>query len=152
MATWGVAAMLGTLRGGGLADRLGSRRIINSALGLLALDFALMPWAAASFAGAALALAFWGACGWGFVVAQQHRLVGIAPSLAAIVLALNASAIYLAVSASGAAGAVILMHVDPHRLPLLGSALLLGAAALAELAHRSIDTHAAPGVSASSAK
>jgi hypothetical protein len=40
--------------------------------------------------------------GWGLVVLQQHRLIGIAPALAPIPLTLNAAAIYLAVSASWA--------------------------------------------------
>ena len=69
---------------GGLTDRFGNRLVIYGRIAILALDFALMPWAGVSFVGAAAALAVWGVCGWGFVVAQQHRLVGIAPTLSAI--------------------------------------------------------------------
>jgi DHA1 family inner membrane transport protein len=75
-----------------------------------------MPWSGATLPGALPALAVWGLCGWGFVVSQQHRLVGVAPALAPIVLARNASAIYLAVSASGAGGALVLRAIDAHEL------------------------------------
>jgi predicted MFS family arabinose efflux permease len=136
MSTWGVAATVGSLAAGRLADRLGHRTVINAAICIVALDFALMPWTSAGFAGALVALAVWGACGWGFVVAQQHRLVGIAPPLASIVLALNASAIYLAVSASGAAGAWAIGFLDAHALPLLGAAAIAGALGFAELTSR----------------
>lgn len=138
IATWGVAATFGSLRGGSLADRFGNRRVINVAVAILALDFALMPWSGATLSAALPALAVWGLCGWGLVVAQQHRLVGIAPELAPIVLALNASAIYLAVSASGAAGALAIRVIDAHELPLLGAVLILASLGVAELAHRRI--------------
>ena len=138
IATWGLAATLGSLRAGSLTDRFGNRRVINVAIAILFLDFALMPWSGATLPGALPALAVWGLCGWGFVVSQQHRLVSIAPALAPIVLALNASAIYLAVSASGAAGAVAIRALDAHDLPLLGAVLILVSLGLAELAHRRI--------------
>jgi predicted MFS family arabinose efflux permease len=41
------------------------------------------------------------------------------------VLTLNASAIYLAVSASGAAGALTIRTINAHELPLLGAILIL---------------------------
>jgi predicted MFS family arabinose efflux permease len=77
-------------------------------------------------------------CGWGLVVSQQHRLVAIAPGLAPILLALNGAAVYLAVSASGAVGALALGVLDPHQLPYLSTVLILGGILSAELAHRLI--------------
>lgn len=135
IATWGLGATLGSLRAGSLTDRFGNRRVINVAVVILALDFALMPWSGATLPGALPALAVWGLCGWGFAVSQQHRLVGMAPALAPIVLALNASAIYLAVSASGAAGALAIRAIDAHELPLFGAVLILASLGLAEVAH-----------------
>jgi MFS transporter, DHA1 family, inner membrane transport protein len=142
IASWGVAATLGSLRAGSLTDRFGNRRVIDGALAVLVLDFVFMPWSGATIPGAVIALAVWGLCGWGFVVAQQHRLVGIAPALAPIVLALNASAIYLAVSASGAAGALAIRAIDAHQVPLLSAVLILAALGLAELTQRRIVRHA----------
>ncbi len=138
LSTWGIAATVGNLAAGSLTDRFGNRRIVNLAIIVVAIDFALMPWSSASFAGALAALAVWGMCGWGLVVAQQHRLVGIAPALAPILLALNAAAIYLAVSASGAVGALAIGVVDPHRLPVLSTVLIIAGLVSAELAHRLI--------------
>lgn len=139
LSTWGIAATVGNLAAGSLTNRFGNRRVANVAIALVAVDFALMSWTSASFAAGLVALAVWGACGWGLVVAQQHRLVDIAPPLAPILLALNASAIYIAVSASGAVGALAIEGgLDPHRLPLLSTLLILAGLASAELAHRLI--------------
>jgi DHA1 family inner membrane transport protein len=138
LSIWGVAATVGNLAAGSLSDLFGSRRVINAALAVVALDFALMARAGAAFTGAAIAMAVWGFCGWGFVVAQQHRLVNIAPPLAPILLALNASAIYLAISAAGAAGALLIGLTDPHDLPFLTSAMVAASLIPAEIGYRLI--------------
>jgi predicted MFS family arabinose efflux permease len=138
LSSWGIAATLGNLAAGSLSDRFGSRRVINVALVVVALDFALMPWIGAGFFGAAIAVAIWGFCGWGFVVSQQHRLVSIDAGLAPILLALNASAIYLAISAAAAVGALVVGVIDPHHLPLVTSVLVIASLFCAELAYRLI--------------
>jgi predicted MFS family arabinose efflux permease len=138
LSSWGIAATLGNLAAGSLSDRFGSRRVINVALVVVVLDFALMPWIGAGFFGAAIAVAIWGFCGWGFVVSQQHRLVGIDAGLAPILLALNASAIYLAISAAAAVGALVVGVIDPHHLPLVTSVLVIASLVCAELAYRLI--------------
>jgi len=135
LSIWGAAATVGTLAGGSLADRFGNRIIINIAIVVLVLDFALMPWSSARFANAAFALTAWGICGWGFVVAQQHRLVGIAPSLSPILLGLNASALYVGISVAGVGGALTLRWLPAHDLPLLSAALAVVGGLGAELAH-----------------
>jgi MFS transporter, DHA1 family, inner membrane transport protein len=135
---WGIAATVGNLAAGRLSDAFGSRRVINTALTVVALDFAVMSWAGASFVGAVVTVAIWGFCGWGFVVSQQHRLIGIDTALAPILLALNASAIYLAISAAGAAGGLIIGIIDPHMLPLLTCALVVASLVGAELSYRLI--------------
>jgi uncharacterized membrane protein YfcA len=48
------------------------------------------------------------------------------------------SALQLAISASGAAGALAMHWLSPQDLPLLSAALVLGGALSAELAHRLI--------------
>lgn len=135
LSIWGCAATAGNLAAGHLTDRFGSRRVINVALAFATVDFLAMPWTSGTFAGAAIALLVWGMCGWGLVVAQQHRLIAIAPALAPVLLALNASAIYIAVAGSGVLGALAIGLVDPHWLPLLSAGLLASALAMAELAH-----------------
>ena len=136
MSIWGIGATVGSLKAGGLTDRLGNRRVLNIAVVILALDFALLPWTSAHFASAALALVVWGMAGWGLVVSQQHRLVGINQSLAPILLALNAAAIYLGIGASGAVGAILLHRLDPHQLPVFGAIFISLGGLVGELAYR----------------
>jgi len=136
MATWGVGATVGSLQAGTLTDRFGNRRVLNVAAAVLAIDFALLPWSSATTGSAVVALALWGMCGWGLVVAQQHRLVGINPTLAPILLALNAAAIYLGIGASSALGAILLSSVDPHQLPVVGAILIAAGGVMGELAFR----------------
>ncbi len=138
LSIWGIAATAGSFLGGSLADRLGTRFAINVAIAILVLDFALMPWSVRRFDSAAVALVVWGVCGWGFVVAQQHRLIGIAPALSAILLGLNVSALQLAISASSAGGALALRWLPAHDLPLISMAFAAAAALCAELAYRLI--------------
>jgi DHA1 family inner membrane transport protein len=138
LSSWGIGATIGILGAGSLTDRFGNRRIINLAILITALDFALIHWSSTNFATAIIALCIWGMCGWGLVVSQQHRLVSIAPTLTPILIALNAAAIYFAVSASGAVGALAMEVLDPHDLPFLSTILILGGILSAELAHRLI--------------
>lgn len=136
MSIWGIGATTGSLKAGGLTDRYGSRRVLNVAVTILAIDFALLPWTSATLGSAAVALAVWGMCGWGLVVSQQHRLVALNPGLAPLLIALNASAIYLAIGASGAAGALLVTGIDAHYLPLIGAAVIAAGGLLGELAYR----------------
>jgi predicted MFS family arabinose efflux permease len=153
---YGVTGTIGSLAAGRLIDRLGSRLVLNLAIAGLALNFALMPWSSIHFAAAAAALMLWSVCGWGFVVAQQHRLVNVAPALAPILLGLNASAMYLAISASGAVGALAMRWLPPYDLPLVSAALVICGAFGAEVAYRLIRAvkpePAAPSLTASRAQ
>jgi DHA1 family inner membrane transport protein len=136
MSIWGIGATTGSLKAGSLTDRFGNRRTLNVAVTILAADFAFLPWTGATFGSAAIALAVWGMCGWGLVVSQQHRLVALGQGLAPLLLALNASAIYLAIGASGAVGALLLTSVDAHYLPLIGAALIAAGGLMGEVAYR----------------
>ena len=135
---WGVAATAGNLAAGRLTDRFGSRRIINVAIALLALDFALLPWSSASLATAVPALIVWGVCGWGLLVPQQHRLISITPSAAPLLLGLNSAAVYVGVSISGLAGGAALAWFDSHFLGLVGAAFIAVALFVAEWAQQRI--------------
>lgn len=138
ISMWGIAAITGNLAAGVLTDKFGSRRIINAAAAIAALDFALMPVTSSTFIGASVALIIWGFAGWGVLVPQQHRLIGIAPLKAPLLIALNAAAIYIAVSASGALGAAVLQVLDPRFLGAVGAVLIFVGLLTAEVAHRLI--------------
>jgi len=138
MSIWGIGATTGSLKAGSLIDRFGNRRTFNIAATVLLIDFLLLPWTSVSFASAAVALAIWGMCGWGLVVAQQHRLVALNQALAPLLLALNASAIYLAIGASGATGALLLRSLSAHYLPLIGATLIAAGCLMGETAYHVI--------------
>ena len=142
---WGVAATAGNLLSGRLVDRLGSQRLLRAGLGLGLLDFALLPWTSAHPAGAAIALAVWGVCGWGLLVPQQHRLVKTAPQVAPLLLALHNTATYAGLAGSGALGGFALLFMDARFLPLGGAALIAIALLFAEAAHRRIEGPRARG-------
>lgn len=134
----GVAATVGSLFAGRLTDRLGTRRVINVAIVLLLLDFALLPWTSASLVTAVPALLVWGLCGWGLLVPQQLRLIAITPSAAPLLLGLNSTAIYLAVSVSGVVGGVAITWFDRHLLGLVSTVFITAGLVFAEWAHRRI--------------
>ncbi|MGW6790870.1 MFS transporter [Streptomyces chartreusis] len=140
---WGVASMIGTLGSGSLVDRLGSRRIINTALVLLALDFALLPWFSAHLATAVVALVVWGMCGWGFLTAQTHRLIGAMPAAAPMLSGLNSATVYVGVSLAPLLGQAGMAWTGAHWLGLISTVLIVLALIAAETAHNVIRRHEA---------
>lgn len=135
---YGVAATLGNLVAGRLTDRFGSRPIINAALVIVALNFALLPWTSTSLATAAPALIIWGFCCWGQAAPQQHRLISITPTAAPLLLGLNSAVIYVGVSMSGVVGGAAITWFNPYALGFVGAAFVAAALVVAEWAHRSI--------------
>jgi DHA1 family inner membrane transport protein len=132
---WGVAATAGNLLSGRLVDRFGSREIINGALIVGAINFAALPWTSAHMGTALVSVAIWGISGWGLNVPQQHRLVTLAPHVAALLLALNNTALYAGLACSGLLGGIVILVIDVHYLSLVGSASIFVALVMAELAH-----------------
>jgi predicted MFS family arabinose efflux permease len=133
---WGFSGIVGATVAGRLTDRFGSATVVRMMLLVLLADFALMPWTGATIVAAAGAMLIWGVCGWGFVVPQQHRLLGSAPRSASILLALYTMAVYGGTSASGVIGALALQMIDPHRLPFVGAGLILSGLIVDEFARR----------------
>ncbi|MDQ0377858.1 MFS transporter [Amycolatopsis thermophila] len=126
----GVAGTISNVVTGGWTDRFGPARVITVAMALGVLDFALMPWTSATFAGALIAVVVYGLVSWSVMVPQQHQLIEAAPATPALVVSLNASAIYLAVSVAGVLGAGALRFAPGARLAWVAAVfLLLGLAA-----------------------
>ena len=141
---WGLAATIGNLAAGQLTDRFGSRVIINGAIALLVLNFLLLPWTSASLPSAVVALLVWGICGWGLVVPQQARLIGIAPAAAPLLMGLNSAALYVGVSAAGVIGATGIALADHHLLGLIAAIPVALAFVFAQLATHGIRKAAVP--------
>ncbi|NNG23318.1 MFS transporter [Telluria aromaticivorans] len=149
---WGVAATAGNLVAGRLTDRLGSRRIIFGALLVGAVNFALTPWTSAHLWSALPAIVVWAVCGWGLLVPQQHRLIGLAPAAAPLLMGLNSAALYAGVSSAGVLGGAAIALFERHDIGLLAGALLALAFGVAVLADRRIRATSAPGAAGATAQ
>lgn len=141
---WGVAATVGTLGSGALVDRIGARRIINTAIVVIALDFALLPWSSAHLATTVVALILWGVCAWGLVTPQTHRLIGAMPAAAPMLTGLNNASLHVGVSIAPLLGQVGIAWFGVHRLGLVGAVPIVLSLIAAETAQVLIRRHRAP--------
>jgi DHA1 family inner membrane transport protein len=138
LVIWGAAGTLSNLFAGRMIDSVGSHKVIVLMLGLLVIDIAAFPWTAAHVWSAALAIAVWGACGWGVLVPQQHRLVTLAPTIAPVLIGLNTAGTYFGVTAAGVIGAAAIPIVGGHRLGFVAAVMVALAFLASELATRRI--------------
>ncbi|HWA11001.1 MAG TPA: MFS transporter [Opitutaceae bacterium] len=113
---FGTGATVGNLAAGGIADRIGARRVLVTVLSGLAVLFSGLSLAALLFAPDVArwiivpVIGLWGLVGFAFPSVQQMRLVAMEPRLAPITLSLNASAGYLGVSLGALFGSAIVAH------------------------------------------
>jgi predicted MFS family arabinose efflux permease len=138
LVLWGAAGTLANLMSGRLIDKIGDRKVIVTMLAGLVVDGLLMPWSGANIWTAALAIAVWGAFGWGLLVPQQRRLVNLAPSIAPVLTGLNTAGSFVGISAAGVIGAAGLKAVGAHNLGGIGAALIAAALIVGEIASRRI--------------
>jgi predicted MFS family arabinose efflux permease len=117
LGLFGAGGFVGNLIGGWTADKIHPPRVIATGLSLMALcfvGFSIAP--ALGGANACLAIltlvAVWAVVGWSVHPAQQSRLIGFAPQSAPLLLALNASSLYLGMALGAGLGAVTLAHGD----------------------------------------
>jgi len=104
LLVFGIGGIAGNVLAGRLADRMDTDRLLWAALGGLLAVFAAM--AAAPYSAATgIALLFaWAIVGMLFQAPQQRRLIGVAPELRGLLLAMNASSLYLGMSLGAFAG------------------------------------------------
>ncbi|HYF60437.1 MAG TPA: MFS transporter [Burkholderiaceae bacterium] len=127
---FGVAALVGTFAGGALADRFGPTRMLYAICAAFVALFAAI-WALPGRTGPLLALYLaWGTIGFAFYASQQLRLVTMAPRQATVVLALNASMIYVGTAAGAALGGAVIAAAGYRALPIVAGALIVAVAAL----------------------
>jgi DHA1 family inner membrane transport protein len=127
---FGVGGLLGNVVAGSMADRLGADRTIWTSFAGLAVVFALLL-AAPAHAWIALALAIaWAVTGTMFQAPQQKRLVGLSPEARGLLLACNASALYIGMAAGAFIAGVAYESLGIAVLPAISLALM-GVAALA---------------------
>jgi predicted MFS family arabinose efflux permease len=124
---WGLAAASGVYLGGRFADKLGYRRVIATALTVLAISFAVLTVIARALPASQVLLPFlvtlvsWGLSAWAFIAPQMTRLIGVAGiGVAAVALSLNASFMFLGFSMGAALGAFTLSHGNAGDLGWVG--------------------------------
>lgn len=103
----GVFGVLGNLMGTRLMDRLGPARVVQIALWLMLLAFALWPLIRLSgghWLVVGVVCAVWGLPVFACNAAQQARLLALAPDLASASIALNSSGIFLGQAIGAAVG------------------------------------------------
>jgi MFS family permease len=106
---------------------------LGAALGLSYALLAVLP-----------AILLWGFASWGLITAQQARLVALAPTLAAVSLSLNSSAIYLGSAMGAAVGALVIADGAVGRLGWVAAGFSLAAllTVLASTAARQVEVGA----------
>lgn len=133
LAAFGVAALVGTFAGGALADRFGPTRMLYAICAGFVAVFAAV-WAMPGRTGPLLAVfLLWGTIGFAFYAAQQSRLVAIAPRQATVMLALNATMLYLGTAAGAAMGGAVIASIGYRGLPVMAAVLIAGVALLVRL-------------------
>jgi MFS transporter, DHA1 family, inner membrane transport protein len=118
---FGIASAVGTRLGGIAADYWGARPTVIVGCGLTLLAYLVLSLGAALGPAQALltlvpAILLSGLASWGLMTAQQARLVSLAPTLAAVSLSLNSSAIYLGSATGAAVGALVIADGGVGRL------------------------------------
>lgn len=149
---YGLGAFAGNYASGRATDRRGPGPVLVCAYGAMAIALGGLAGLAAAGEGsgfyfAAALIACWGASSWAQTPAQQHRLIAAAPQEAPLVIALNASGIYLGISAGTGIGSLAVGQGVPALLGT-GSALALaslGYIAMTGAARRKAAASGAPG-------
>lgn len=126
---YGVGGIAGSILSGSFPDRLGADRTVLMSLAVLAATFAALVLLPLSIPVLLPLLLIWAVAGTLFQAPQQKRLVDIDPSRRSLLLATNASALYLGMSLGAFLAGVVHHAAGPAALPVtsLGLMLLAGA-------------------------
>jgi predicted MFS family arabinose efflux permease len=126
---FGVAAAIGNMSGGMLADHFGPVPTAAIALaGMATAQFLLSVLLKSVHAGdfthylVLLPIVCWAVCGWGFFPAHSTNIIRAEPQAAQIALSLNYSAMYLGFAIGGVLGGVVLSTLGPTNLGWVGAA------------------------------
>ncbi|WBQ06562.1 MFS transporter [Kribbella sp. CA-293567] len=122
LLVYGVGAVLGNLLGGRATDRFGSLRTLTVTLIGFTVVIATLTLTATTVAGAAIALFVWSVFTWAFNPPIQNLLLELGEG-GGLLLAMNASAIYLGAGLSAIAGGVVIKLVGVQMLPPIAGAL-----------------------------
>lgn len=138
LVVWGASGTVTNIALSRVLDRTSPTKLMFAVLAVQAVDMALMPWASAALWPAVIAVAVWGATGWGIQGPQQYRLVNVAPTIAPVLLGLNTAATYLGVTTAGVLGALGIHLIGAHFLSFLSVGVFVIAILTSQMAGRRI--------------
>lgn len=118
----GLGTVAAAQIGGKIVDRFGSTHLLVLFLAVMLVVEVSITYATTSWVGAIPVLFVWGAAGPCFFLAQQHRLLNLAPEHVNVITALNSSMNYLGIACGSAAGGIVLFFVPVTRLGWVGAA------------------------------
>jgi MFS transporter, DHA1 family, inner membrane transport protein len=120
LACFGLGILLANGMSGRLADRFAPTLLVVVFLvGLIVIQL-LLPLVTTTISSGAVMLLLWGMSFALLFIPQQQRLLTLAPEHAAVLLALNNSALYLGIAGGAAVGGLALRWLSPPQLASLG--------------------------------
>ena len=128
LLAFGVAGVSGNWLGGRLGDRGSALRIVWIAVAGLAVVFVAMALVPHNALAGIVLFAAWGVLAMLFQAPQQKRLIGFAPGMGGLVLALNSSATYVGVSLGSYTSTHAWREWGTASLPIVSAVFLAGAA------------------------
>lgn len=145
LAVIGAAGAVGNLLAGRTADRRGASPVVTGALLLITIAAVAARFATGRSTALATAALF-GLAAWAITGPQQHRLVSADRTRSGLPVALNSSAMYIAVSIAGAIGGVLASgHSWAIPTATAGIALPAAAASIGADAARRRSRNVSPG-------
>ncbi|MBD2894381.1 Purine efflux pump PbuE [Actinomadura sp. RB99] len=146
LLVFGALGVVGNAAGARVYTRMGGGRTIALALAGLTITFVALSSAPALPAAGVVVFAFWAVFNTLFMAPQQVRLVELLPEQRGVLLALNASALYLGMSLGSLLGSSLLPAVGGHWLPAVALLPLVLAACAHAASLRSRPTRPAAPV------
>ncbi len=128
LAIYGCMAFAAAVLSGPTTDKFGPSTVLLTLCALLTILMPLVTQGPSHPVALTLIIAAWSLCSWFHFTAQQSRLVAIAPPLAQLLLALNASMLYIGIS-NGSLLASRLLPIEDFKGLAIGAVLQLALAA-----------------------
>lgn len=125
LLVFGVGGIAGNAIAGRIGDRVATDRMIWISIAGLFVVFLMLAFAPAHASAALVLLAAWAVVAMLFQAPQQKRLIGLAPQLRGLLLAVNASALYLGMSVGSFAASHVYGAWGTPGLPLASAALVV---------------------------
>ncbi|MFF4673538.1 MFS transporter [Streptomyces sp. NPDC001279] len=136
MLTLGTVAIFGSYAAGVLTDRIGGRGVMAICLVWVAVCLLALPLVNGTYAASLVFIGIFAVTAFSMSAPQQHRLIGLNPSLAAVLVSLHSSILYLAIALAGALGGLGISVGGSGSLGFIAAALAVLALLLSELSHR----------------